>query len=418
MAIGIGRHRSTLLDSKDRPARRAPDFISCGMTSNCILPSLPLAGIPPEDEALRPRVRAFLREHLRDVPPELRSRSWLGFDPAFSRALGREGLLLLTLPTQYGGGGRSNHARFVMVEELLAAGAPVAAHWVADRQTGPLILRYGTEAQRQFFLPKMARGEIFFAIGMSEPDAGSDLASVRTRATRTATGWRLNGRKIWTSFADRADYICALVRTSGTSEDRHKGLSQLIFSTRLPGITIRSIRDLAGEGHFCEVLFEDVELPADALIGEEGSGWAQVTAELGYERSGPERIYSSIVLADTWLAELRAAGVDHPVVTATAGRIAGRLAVLRAMSLAVAGKLERQERVELEASFVKDLGTEFEQAVPGWIRDALEAVPQFGPSDALLRALAYVTSVAPSFSLRGGTRQIMRGIIARGLGLR
>ncbi|MBB3181606.1 acyl-CoA dehydrogenase family protein [Variovorax sp. Sphag1AA] len=385
---------------------------------NSLLPPLPLAGIPPEDEAMRPRVRAFLREHLRDVPPEVRARSWGGFDAEFSRALGREGLLLLTLPKEYGGGGRSNHARFVMVEEMLAAGAPVAGHWVADRQTGPLIQRFGTEAQRRFFLPKMARGEVFFCIGMSEPDAGSDLASVRTRATRTESGWRLNGRKIWTSNAHRSDYICALVRTSGGPEDRHKGLSQLIFSTKLPGIHIRPIRDIAGDSHFCEVLFEDVELPADALIGEEGSGWAQVTAELGYERSGPERIYSSIVLADTWLAEMRAAGIDHPVVNVAAGRIAGRLAVLRAMSLAVAGKLERHESTELEASFVKDLGTEFEQAIPGWIRDALEAVPQFTPSDGLLRTLAFVTRISPTFSLRGGTRQIMRGILARGLGLR
>jgi acyl-CoA dehydrogenase len=388
------------------------------VTLNPVLPSLPLAGIPPEDEALRPRVRAFLQKHLRQVPAAVRVRTWAGTDHDFSRALGREGLLGLTLPTEYGGAGRSNHARFVMVEEMLAAGAPVGAHWIGDRQSAPLILRFGTEAQRRFFLPKMARGEIFFAIGMSEPDSGSDLASVRTRAVRTETGWRLNGRKIWTSGADRADYICALVRTSGNPEDRHRGLSQLVFSLKLPGISIRPIRDIAGQSHFCEVLFEDVQLPADALIGEEGSGWSQVTAELGYERSGPERIYSSIVLADTWMAEMRAAAIEHPVVLATAGRIAGRQAVLRAMSLAVAAKLEAQESPELEASFVKDLGTEFEQAVPGWIRDALEAVPEYPPSDDLLRALAWITRMSPMFSLRGGTRQIMRGIIARGLGLR
>jgi alkylation response protein AidB-like acyl-CoA dehydrogenase len=305
-----------------------------------------------------------------------------------------------------------------MLEEMLAAGAPVGAHWVGDRQTGPLIMRFGTEEQRQFYLPKMARGDIFFAIGMSEPDAGSDLASVRTRATRTDKGWRLNGRKIWTSNAHRSDYICALVRTSGTIEDRQRGLSQLVFGTKLPGISIRPINDISGDAHFSEVLFEDVELPEDALIGKEGDGWKQVTAELGYERSGPERIYSSMVLADTWLAEVRSAGVDHPVVLTTAGRIAGTLSVLRAMSLAVAAKLERNELVDVEASFVKDLGTEFEQALPGWIREAMEATPQFTPSSSLMRSLAYVTRMSPTYSLRGGTRQIMRGIIARGLGLR
>lgn len=385
---------------------------------NTILPHLPLAAIPAEDEALRPTVRDIIGKHLGNRSPEKRSRSWLGYDATFSRALGREGLLLLTLPAAYGGGGRSNFARFVMVEEMLAAGAPVGAHWVGDRQTGPLILRFGTEEQRQFYLPKMARGDIFFAIGMSEPDAGSDLASVRTRATRTDKGWRLNGRKIWTSNAHRSDYICALVRTSGTIEDRQRGLSQLVFSTKLPGISIRPINDISGDAHFSEVLFEDVELAHDALIGTEGDGWKQVTAELGYERSGPERIYSSMVLADTWLAEVRAAGVDHPVVLTTAGRIAGTLSVLRAMSLAVAAKLERNELVDVEASFVKDLGTEFEQALPGWIREAIEATPQFTPSASLMRSLAYVTRMSPTYSLRGGTRQIMRGIIARGLGLR
>ena len=385
---------------------------------NSALTSLPLAAIPPEDEALRPQVRAFLQLALRDLPPDVRSRSWLGYDLAFSRALAREGWIGLTLPRQYGGGGRSNFARFVLSEELLAAGAPVAAHWIADRQTSQLILRFGSEAQREFYLPKIARAEVVFCIGMSEPDTGSDLASVRTRATRTERGWLLNGRKIWTTNAHRADYMCALVRTSGSAEDRHKGLSQVIVDMKLPGISVRPLRDIAGDTHFNEVLFDNVELPPDALVGEEGAGWQQVTAELAFERSGPERIYSSIVLADTWLAEARAAAAEVPAVQATAGRIAGRLAVLRAMSLAVAGKLDRGERPDLEAAFVKDLGTEFEQAVPEWIREALDATPQLAPSAALLRSLAYVTQISPTFSLRGGTRQIMRGIIARGLGLR
>jgi acyl-CoA dehydrogenase len=379
---------------------------------------LPLAGIPPEDEALRPQVRAFLSRTLRDVPADVRCRSWLGYDLAFSRALAREGWIGLTLPREHGGAGRSSFARFVLSEELLAAGAPVAAHWIADRQTAPLILRYGTPAQREFFLPRIARADIVFCIGMSEPDTGSDLASVRTRAVRTDRGWLLNGRKIWTTNAHRADYMLALVRTSGSTEDRHKGLSQIVVDMKRPGVSVRPLLDIAGDTHFNEVLFEDVELSADALVGEEGAGWQQVTAELALERSGPERIYSSIVLADAWLAEMRAAAPDHPAVQATAGRIAGRLAVLRAMSLAVAAKLGRGERPDLEAAFVKDLGTEFEQAVPEWIRAALDAVPQAEPSPTLLRSLAYVTQISPTFSLRGGTRQIMRGIIARGLGLR
>ena len=382
-----------------------------------IIESFLPATVPPEDEALRPRVRAFLADALRGMPPALRARSWLGHDADFSRALARQGWLGLTLPTQHGGGGRSAYARFVLTEELLAAGAPVGAHWIADRQTAPLILRYGSEAQRARFLPMIVRSEAFVCIGMSEPDVGSDLAGVRSRAVPTADGWRLNGRKIWTTNAHRSQFMCALVRTSGQPEDRHRGLSQVMIDLSLPGIGVRPLRDLSGDTHFCEVVFDDVELPADALIGEEGAGWEQVTAELAFERSGPERIYSSMVLVDTWLDTLRRQAHVDAATRATLGRMAARTAVLRSMSLSIAAQLERGEQPSLAASLVKDLGTELEQAIPGWVAQALELAPETA-TPALLQTLAYLTQISPSFSLRGGTRQILRGIIARGLGLR
>ncbi|MGE8687746.1 MAG: acyl-CoA dehydrogenase family protein [Achromobacter sp.] len=381
--------------------------------------ALRLAAIPAQDEALRPSVRAFLREALKDMPADRRARSWMGYDAEFSRALARQGWLGLTLPAAYGGAQRSNFARFVLSEELLAAGAPVSAHWIADRQTAPLILRYGSREQRDFYLPRIIRGEAFFAIGMSEPDTGSDLASVRTRATAEAGGWRLNGRKIWTTNAHRSHYMCALVRTSGSPEDRHRGLSQMIFDLSLPGIEIRPIRDVSGDAHFCEVLFDNVLLPPDALVGEEGSGWQQVTAELALERSGPERIYSSMVLIDGWLAHLRrGGGAPDSEQIRLAGRLAGRLAVLRAMSLAVTQRLNEGADASLAAVLVKDLGTEFEQAVPEWIGQALRAGAGPAPDEVLARTLAYLTLINPTFSLRGGTRHILRGIIARELGLR
>ncbi|RCW69465.1 acyl-CoA dehydrogenase/hypothetical protein [Pseudorhodoferax soli] len=373
--------------------------------------------IPAEDEALRAPVRRFLAEALQGMPPALRARSWMGFDADFSRALARQGWLGLTLPTRYGGAGRSAFARFVLSEELLAAGAPVSAHWIADRQTAPLILRYGTQAQRERFLPAIARGELFVAIGMSEPDTGSDLAGVRTRALRTDTGWVLRGRKIWTTNAHRSQFMCALVRTSGTPEDRHKGLSQVLVDLSLPGITVRPLLDITGDRHFCEVLFDDVALPADALVGAEGAGWEQVTAELAFERSGPERLLSSMVLVDTWLAHLRTQPAVDDAALAVLGRMASSTAVLRAMSLSIAAQLQRGEQPALAASFVKDLGTEFEQAVPGWVAQALDHDGAVAPP-ALLQTVAYLTQIEPSFSLRGGTRQILRGIIARGLGMR
>jgi alkylation response protein AidB-like acyl-CoA dehydrogenase len=378
--------------------------------------ALPLAAIPPEDEALRPEIRDFLRETVPSIPPERRARSWMGFDAEFSRKLAERGWLGLTFPKEYGGAGRGPFARYVLAEELLAAGAPVSAHWIADRQSGPLIHRFGTEAQRRFYLPHICRAEAFFCIGMSEPNTGSDLASVTTRAVREGDGWRLNGAKIWTTNAHRSQYMIALVRTSGTPQDRHKGLSQVIIDLQAPGIRISPIRDLAGDAHFSEVVFEDAMLPADALIGEEGSGWMQVNAELAFERSGPERVLSSTVLLDCWAQWLREAGADNAA-EALLGRLIAHLAVLRAMSIAVTSRLVEGESPVVEAALVKDLGTEFEQLIPTVIADVLASPGHLAPGP-LMRALAYTAAMAPSFSLRGGTREILRGMIARGMGLR
>ncbi len=377
------------------------------------------AAIPPEDEALRGEIKAFLAAELKDMPPERRARSWMGSDPAFSRALGARGWLGLSLPKRYGGAERGFFARFVLSEELLAAGAPVAAHWITDRQSGPLILRYGTEAQRQFYLPKISAGEIFFCIGMSEPNSGSDLASVRTRAEPLpAGGYRLNGRKIWTSNAAICDYMIALVRTSGGPDDRQRGLSQLIIDLKLPGISIRPIRDLSGDAHFAEVTFDDVVLPADALIGDEGAGWEQVNAELAFERSGPERILSSMVLVDEWIRHLKGLPKVSSDDVVLIGRLAAHLAALRAMSLSVTARLAAGDSPVVHAALVKDLGTTYEQMIPAAISASIAADPDGAPSGALMRTLAYTVGMSPSFSLRGGTREILRGMIARGIGLR
>lgn len=382
-----------------------------------MIDTLELTAIPPEDEALRAEVRAFLADALDGLEPDERARSWMGFDAGFSRQLAERGWLGLTLPREYGGAARGHFARFVLSEELLGAGAPVSAHWIADRQSAPLILKYGTPAQRDFYLPRICAAQAFFCIGMSEPGSGSDLASIRTRAEPDGGGWRLNGSKIWTTNAHRSHYMIALVRTSGTVDDRHQGLSQVVVDLSLPGVSVRPIEDLAGDAHFSEVFFDNVALPADALIGEEGAGWAQVNAELAFERSGPERLYSSIALLECWLAHCRERAADAAS-RATLGAILSQMAVLRAMSLAVAGKLAAGLSPATEASLVKDLGTELEQAIPRLIGDTLGRHPDRPVPLPLLRTLAYLEQVAPTFSLRGGTREILRGIIARGLGLR
>ena len=252
---------------------------------------------------------------------------------------------------------------------------------------------------------------------MSEPNSGSDLASVGTRATKVDGGWKLSGRKIWTTHAQHCQYMIALVRTSGESTDRQKGLSQVIVDLSLPGVTVRPIVDLTGDAHFAEVFFDDVALSDDALIGHEGDGWLQVNAELAFERSGPERIYSSIALLECWIDGLRRGAPDAAAV-ALAGRFASELAALRQMSIAVTHRLASGQSPVVEAALVKDLGTSFEQEIPSMLADFVAARPHDDVDDDLMATMAYLSQVAPTFSLRGGTREILRGMVARGLGLR
>ncbi len=375
-----------------------------------------LATLPPEAERLRGEVRAFLADELASLAPELKAQSWSGFNPDFSRKLGARGFIGLTWPKAYGGHERSALERYVVIEELLAAGAPVAAHWVADRQSGPLLLKFGTEEQRRRVLPGIAKGETYFSIGMSEPDTGSDLASVRTRATRSNDGWRVRGTKLWSSGAHRSHYMIALFRTGDGVDQRQMGLTQFLVDLKGPGIHVRPIADLTGHEHFNEVVFDDAPLPLDAVIGAEGQGWAQVTAELAYERSGPERFLSSMMLLKHLVAAAGASPSER--IAIAIGRLTARLHALRQLSLSVATQLQRGANPALEAALVKDVGAVFEQDIPEIAHDLFGLETSLASDDPLKRVQAYLTQVAPSFSLRGGTREILRGIIARGLGLR
>ncbi|NML43525.1 acyl-CoA dehydrogenase [Ramlibacter sp. G-1-2-2] len=382
-----------------------------------LLDRLQRAELPAAAQAFRAEVKDFIAREMPPLGADVRARSWMGFDAAFSRKLAARGWVGVTLPKAYGGAELDAFRRFVLVEELLAVGAPVAAHWIADRQSGPLINKFGSEAQKQSYLPRICRAEVFFCIGMSEPNSGSDLASIGTRAVRTERGWVLNGRKIWTTNADKCDYSIALVRTSGLPADRQAGLSQFIVDLRLPGVTVRPIVDLSGDAHFSEMFFDDVLLAGDALIGQEGQGWQQVNAELAFERSGPERLYSSVVLVDAWIRWMRRNGQIEQHAE-TLGRLLAHLATLRQMSIAVTAKLAAGESPLVEAALVKELGTTYEQEIPSIVEAALGASPGQPADPELLRAAAYLSHMAPTFSLRGGTREILRGMIARGLGLR
>ncbi len=375
------------------------------------------AQMPPEALKVRLEVRAFCEAERAAGSFKPAVGAMVEADEAFSRKIGAKGWLGITWPKQYGGQERSSLERYVIVEELLAAGAPCLAHWIAERQSGPQILRHGSERAKSTIVPQIAAGRCYFAIGMSEPDTGSDLASVRSRAHKVEGGWKITGRKVWTSFAHRAHYLIALVRTSGSVEQRHVGLSQFIVDLKSPGLTIRPIYNLYGGHDFNEVTFDDVFVADDMIMAGEGRGWEMVTGELAFERSGPDRFMSSYPLL---AATVDAVGREPSQAQAIEiGRLAANLATLRRMSSSIAGMLQAGLNPATEAALVKDLGTAFEQETPEVVRRILPAATRDGLADDAYAALLRETQMqCVSYSIRGGTREILRGMIARGLGLR
>lgn len=373
------------------------------------------------DEAantLREDVKAFLAEERASGGFVPSADCWVSApDPEFSKKLGQQGWLGMTWPKKFGGQERPQLHRYVVTEELLAAGAPVAAHWVADRQTGSQILNFGTEQQRQDILPRIVAGECYTAIGMSEPQAGSDLAAVKTRAERTDKGWTLTGRKIWSTGAHFSHYMIVLARTSpAEGRNRQAGLSQFLVDLSLPGIDISGIQDLGGKTHFNETLFEDVELPADALLGEEGNGWAQCMRELTLERSGPERFLTSLAVVEEALPVIARHSNRHSA--GELGRVLSEMRVLRRMSLGISKLLEEGSDPATEAAMVKGMGNQLETEVIARLRSLVATIPMDELPEGFNDLMWSSQLCLPSNTLRGGTTEILRGIIARQLGVR
>lgn len=376
---------------------------------------LPTVRFTEEQERFRLEVRSFLQKELEKGTYETKCDSWLsGSNPSFSKLIGEQGWIGLTWPKQYGGQERSSIDRYILTEEFLAIGAPVAAHWIADRQTGPLLLRYGTEEQKSYFLPKIAKGECYFAIGLSEPNSGSDLASVSTRAEKVEGGWIVNGSKTWTSNAHDAHFMITLVRTEPfDGVKKHNGLSQVIIDLHAEGVSIVPIKYLTGEAHFNEVFFENVFVPDNRVVGTLGNGWKQGLAELAFERSGPERILSTFPLLEELMAELRRQS-DIDGLTQVS-KLVAQLWSLRNLSIGVAKVLEEGGEVAIPAALVKAVGTKFEQSIPEIARLLVSTYPRKDADRKLDRLLAESILHSPGFTIRGGTTEILYGIIAKGV---
>jgi len=331
--------------------------------------------------------------------------SWInGNVREFSRKLAAEGFIGMTWPREFGGGGRPAIDRLIVGEELIAAGAPIGGMWFADRQMGPALIAFGTDEQRQRFLPGILAGETTWCIGMSEPDAGSDLANLATSAVRDGDDWVINGRKVWTSFGEVADYCYLICRTS-RGDAPHHGISEIIVPMDTPGITVRPIRDMTGNEHFCEVWYDDVRVPATNLVGAEGGAFRQTMRQLEHERGGIDRLVSNHALY------LRARAVvdrSDPLVRQEMARLEtmyaiGRLLVVReALGQAPAGF----------SAATKCACTEHEQAVASFVARA------FGPAALLWDDVGRGVCYAPAYTIMGGTSDVMRNIVAeRVLGL-
>ncbi len=368
-----------------------------------------------EELALQADVRQFLADEL---PPGSYPRALgmgAGNDKDFSKKLAARGWVGMALPTRYGGHDRSAVDRFIVVEELLSHGAPIGYHWVADRQTGSIINRFGTEEQRERFLPAICRGELGFSIGMSEPDSGSDLASVSTRALRGDGGWILNGTKVWTSGAHENDWFVVLCRTAPLEDgNKHQGLSQMLVDLRSPGLTINGIPFLDGSPGFNEVVMDDVFVPDELVLGELGMGWAQNTSELAYERGGPDRWLSTFGIVEEFLRQHEGTALGDRAAEMV-GWATARWWSLRNLSLSVARLIDEGQAPSVESALVKEMGTRFEQDVLQKVVELVDLEPSPESASLFERLVVGAIQTGPSFTIRGGTIEILRSVASKGL---
>lgn len=373
--------------------------------------------LTPDELALQSEVREFLAEELPPGTHEPGLGMSAAHDKAFSKKMAEQGWVGMALPKEWGGSDKKAVDRFVVVEEMLRWGAPVGYHWVSDRQTGAVINKFGSDEQKERFLPKICAGELGFSIGMSEPDSGSDLASVTTRAERDDGGWIVNGTKIWTSNAHTNDWFICLLRTSPLEPggNKREGLSQMLIDLKnTEGLELSPIPFLNGEHHFNEVSFHDVFVPDENVVGQPGMGWNQNTTEMAYERGGPDRWLSPFSTVEQLLRETRGTDLGNRAFELF-GELTARWWGIRNLSLSVARLIDAGHAPSVESSLVKEMGTRYEIELIEKLVEFTDEELSLESESLFKRLLAQCVLTGPGNTIRGGTIEILRSVASKGL---
>jgi alkylation response protein AidB-like acyl-CoA dehydrogenase len=381
---------------------------------------------PAEVEQFRTELRDWLSANLTDELVAARrpaGRDDAAFEMlrAWNQTMADAGWAAVSWPRDYGGRGATVLEQLVYTEETTRARAPMPLNVIGLNNIAPAIMQYGTEDQKKTLLPRMMRADDIWCQGMSEPEAGSDLASLRTRAVRDGDDFVVNGQKIWTSLGHRADWCQLYVRTDPDAP-KHKGISCLIVDMKLPGIEVRPLVTLNGDADFAEVFFHDVRVPADALLGPLNGGWGVATTTLSHERAGAARLYAEMQvrleeLVDDFAAAQNGSAqsvLDDPVILRRLGEIALRIKYLevlcqRSISAMLHGGSE--SAAFGSASLAKTVWGEIGQDLAALAFDVLGTRDTDAP-------WANYRLTSRSLTIAGGTTQINKNITAqRVLGL-
>ncbi|MFP4641235.1 MAG: acyl-CoA dehydrogenase family protein [Chloroflexota bacterium] len=380
-----------------------------------------------DQEKLRQEARDFLEGEIKQGLWEPRCDAWIeDYNPEFTKRVAQQGWLGLTWPKEYGGQGRSHVDRLIVTEEMLRYGAPAGCHWFADRQIGGSVLKYGTEEQKKEILPQILSGEMYVGLGMSEPETGSDLASIQTKAVEDGDDFIVNGQKTWTSGGSVINYIYLLARTDQEAP-KHRGISEFVLPLDLPGISRSPLIEVTGKEAWNDVFFDDVRVPKKWLIGTQNKGFYQVMEQLAFERGGMERLMGNYPLFSELIKFVNETEYNgkplsqDPIIRSKVAQLQSEFEVGRLFMYKVAMVMDKGGAPTVEAAMSKAYGTSFEQ------RLANTAVEILGPYGLLwadskyvpLRGLATHSYLgSKGYSLQAGSTEVLKGIIAgRGLGL-